>query len=197
MDTGRSRKDRASAFLTHVDDLRLGRSCAEGTVLLRPTCCCSATMSSLTVQRKCPHYGECDIDAARTGKTSGTQQLTGGIYDDGAGSDTDGSEHTPHQAYSDGIQEGRAAAIAHGNRGRRPANATPETVSASIVHLARTRYAGVNHTHMSELLREHEGIDVTRSTLRRLLVSAGENSPRGGVHPSIASVGRGCLARVC
>ncbi len=72
-----------------------------------------------------------------------------------------------------------AAAIAHGNRGRRPANATPETVSASIVHLARTRYAGVNHTHMSELLREHEGIDVTRSTLRRLLVSAGEKSPRG------------------
>ena len=72
-----------------------------------------------------------------------------------------------------------AAAIAHGNRGRRPANATPETISTSIVHLARTRYTGVNHTHMSELLREHEGIDVTRSTLRRLLVNAGENSPRG------------------
>ena len=32
---------------------------------------------------------------------------------------------------------------------------------------------------MSELLREHEGIDITRSTLRRLLVSAGESSPRG------------------
>ena len=32
---------------------------------------------------------------------------------------------------------------------------------------------------MSELLREHEGIDITRSTLRRLLVNAGENSPRG------------------
>ena len=72
-----------------------------------------------------------------------------------------------------------AAAIAHGNRGRRPANATPETISTSIVHLARTRYMGVNHTHMSELLREHEGIDVTRSTLRRLLMNTGENSPRG------------------
>ena len=72
-----------------------------------------------------------------------------------------------------------AAALAHSNRGRRPSNATPETISEGIVHLARTRYAGVNHTHMSELLREHEGIDITRSTLRRLLVSAGENSPRG------------------
>ena len=28
-------------------------------------------------------------------------------------------------------------------------------------------------------MREHEGIDVTRTTLRRLLVSAGESSPRG------------------
>ena len=32
---------------------------------------------------------------------------------------------------------------------------------------------------MSELLSEREGINITRSTLRRLLVSAGENSPRG------------------
>ena len=53
-----------------------------------------------------------------------------------------------------------AAAIAHGNRGRRPANATPETVAADVVVLARTRYAGVNHTHLSELLREREGIDI-------------------------------------
>ena len=48
-----------------------------------------------------------------------------------------------------------------------------------MLHLARTRYVGTNHTHMSELLREYEGIDIARSTLRRLLVSAGENSPRG------------------
>ena len=49
------------------------------------------------------------------------------------------------------------AAIAHGHRGRRPANATPETVVADVVHLARTRYPGVNHTHLAELLTEREG----------------------------------------
>ena len=74
-------------------------------------------------------------------------------------------------------QEG-AAALAHGNRGRRPANATPETMMAGALHLVRTRYAGVNHTHLSELLREREGIDIGRSTLRRILVSAGVSSPR-------------------
>ena len=71
-----------------------------------------------------------------------------------------------------------AAAIAHGNRGRRPANATPETVAADVVVLARTRYAGVNHTHLSELLRDREGIEIGRTTLRRILVRAGLNSPR-------------------
>ena len=72
-----------------------------------------------------------------------------------------------------------AAAIAHGHRGRRAPNAISEATKAAVLHLARTRYSGVNHTHMSELLMEREGIDITRSTLRRLLVSAGENSPRG------------------
>ena len=34
----------------------------------------------------------------------------------------------------------------------------------TVLHLARTRYSGTNHTHMSELLST---IDITRSTLRR------------------------------
>ena len=49
-------------------------------------------------------------------------------------------------------REEGAAALAHGNRGRRPANATPKTMAAAVVVLARTRYTGVNHTHLSELL---------------------------------------------
>ena len=71
-----------------------------------------------------------------------------------------------------------AAALAHGNRGRRPANATPVTIAADVVVLARTRYAGVNHTHLSELLLEHEGIDIGRNTLRQILTNAGVDSPR-------------------
>ena len=42
--------------------------------------------------------------------------------------------------------------------------------------MARTKYAGANHTHLSELLSEREGID--RTTLRRILVNAGLSSPR-------------------
>ena len=75
-------------------------------------------------------------------------------------------------------REDGAAAIAHGNRGRSPANATPSTLAIEAVRLARSRYAGVNHTHLSELLREREGIDIGRDTLRKILTNAGVNSPR-------------------
>ena len=75
-------------------------------------------------------------------------------------------------------REEGAAAVAHGHRGRKPPNATPDAVVADVVHLARTRYEGANHTHLSELLSEREGIDIGRTTLRRILVNAGLSSPR-------------------
>ena len=37
---------------------------------------------------------------------------------------------------------------------------------------------GPNHTHLSELLNEREGIDIGRTTLRRILVNAGLKSPQ-------------------
>ena len=69
-----------------------------------------------------------------------------------------------------------AAALAHGNRGRRPHNAVPETAAAAVVKLASNGYAGANHSHFTELLREREGIDLTRPTVRRILVKAGDGS---------------------
>ena len=75
-------------------------------------------------------------------------------------------------------REKGAAAVAHGHRGRRPTNATPDAVAADVVHLLRTRYAGTNHTHLSELLSEREGLDMGRTTLRRILVNAGLSNPR-------------------
>ena len=68
-------------------------------------------------------------------------------------------------------KEEGAAALAHGHRGRRAPNAISEDTKADVLHLARTRYVRTNHTHMSELLREHEGIDIPRSTLRGCLKS--------------------------
>lgn len=76
-----------------------------------------------------------------------------------------------------------AAALAHGNRGRTPANATPLTTCQRVVTMTREHYCGVNHTHLAELLAEREGITLSRSTLRRLLLRAGLASPRRGRSP--------------
>ena len=75
-------------------------------------------------------------------------------------------------------REEGAAALSHGNRGLRATNATPQTTKAEVLRLARSRYSETNHTHLSELLREREGIDIARTTLRRILAGAGVKSPR-------------------
>ena len=71
-----------------------------------------------------------------------------------------------------------AGALAHGNRDRRPRNAVPEAVAAAVVRLAATRYPGANHTHLTELLEEHEDLALSRPTVRRILTRAGMPSPR-------------------
>ena len=75
-------------------------------------------------------------------------------------------------------REAGAEALAHGNRGRRPHNAVPEAVAAAVARLAATRYPGANHTHLTELLEEHEGLVLSRPTVRRILTRAGMPSPR-------------------
>ena len=76
-------------------------------------------------------------------------------------------------------RENGATALAHGLRGHKPVNTIPEATRSRVVHLAGTTYQGANHTHLTELLSEREGIDIGRSTLRRILVDAGMASPRG------------------
>ena len=71
-----------------------------------------------------------------------------------------------------------AAGLAHKNRGRIPLNATPVQTKDLVVSLAQGRYKDVNHTHLSELLAEREGVMLSRPTVRRILVRAGVNSPR-------------------
>ncbi len=57
------------------------------------------------------------------------------------------------------------AALAHGNRGRRPHNSVPGAAAAAVVRLVSNQYAGANHTHFNELLGSREGIDLSRPTM--------------------------------
>ncbi len=70
------------------------------------------------------------------------------------------------------------AALVHGNAGRRPANVTDPKLAARVVAFARNGYAGINDSHLSELLAEREGIVLSRASIQRILRGAGIQSPR-------------------
>ena len=77
-----------------------------------------------------------------------------------------------------GYRRDGAAALAHGNRGRKPVNALDEVIKERVIELARSTYAGFNTQHLSEVLSEREGIKLSRSTVRRRLIEGGISRPR-------------------
>jgi transposase len=70
-----------------------------------------------------------------------------------------------------------ADALRHGNTGRPPARTIPAPVRQRVMHLAQTTYHGCNYQHLSELLAEREGLVLSRSSVRRILLDAGLTTP--------------------
>jgi transposase len=68
-------------------------------------------------------------------------------------------------------------ALAHGNRGRKPAHALDPSLCSRVIELAQDKYQGFNWTHFTEKL-EKEGIYVSRSTVGRILTGVGLKGPR-------------------
>ena len=58
------------------------------------------------------------------------------------------------------------------------AQAVSEAVRERVVALATGPYDGASHTHLSELLAEREGLFLSRSTVRQVLLQAGIKTPR-------------------
>ena len=69
-------------------------------------------------------------------------------------------------------------AVIHGNRKRKPANATDSKVKELVVELKKDKYQGSNFSHFSELLSERENITLSQPTVHRILTSAGLKSPK-------------------
>ena len=77
-----------------------------------------------------------------------------------------------------GYRQAGAAALAHGNRGRPPANKLDEQVVEEILRLAKSEYLDYNDTHFTEELAERLGIAVSSPTVRRVRRANGLASPR-------------------
>ena len=71
-----------------------------------------------------------------------------------------------------------APGIAHGNRGKTPSNQIKEDVRSKILELAENQYRDYNDCHFTEELAEKHGLQVSRSSVRRIRRQANLKSPR-------------------
>lgn len=69
-------------------------------------------------------------------------------------------------------------AFSHGNKGRRPAIAVPRSQRDTIVLLYQNKYFDSNIRHFTELLAQHEAIQLSESTIRTILLDADILSPK-------------------
>jgi transposase len=90
------------------------------------------------------------------------------------------------------VGAGRAGLV-HGNRGRAPANRIEPALARRVVALATGRYAGMNDSHLAELLQEREHIRLSRKSVQRILRAAGIQSPRR--HPRADPGGAAAASR--
>ena len=78
-----------------------------------------------------------------------------------------------------GVKEEGAAFLMHKNKGRSPAHTLTEEDKKRIVEIYHgSKYKGSNFLHFSELLAEHESMNVSQATVYRVLTGAGIESPK-------------------
>lgn len=84
-------------------------------------------------------------------------------------------------------KKGGSATPTHGNKGRIPVNRIPDEVRQKILEFAATKYSGFPPTLLTQYLNEHEGIRVSKETVRKLLKAFdpeySERGTREGSHP--------------
>ena len=68
--------------------------------------------------------------------------------------------------------------VIHRNRGRPCERKVKEKMLRRVVQLAQGKYQGFNDHHLTEKLKEHEQIELSREKVRRILRSEGILSPR-------------------
>jgi hypothetical protein len=69
-------------------------------------------------------------------------------------------------------------ATIHGNRARKPINATKDMLKDLVVELKKDKYEKANFTHFTELIAKNEKIHLSRPTVHRILTEAAIVSPR-------------------
>jgi len=68
--------------------------------------------------------------------------------------------------------------IIHKNRDRSPIHTISDNTRNAVINLKETKYSKANFSHFTELLAEYEDVYASRSSIHRILSSAGIKSPK-------------------
>jgi transposase len=75
------------------------------------------------------------------------------------------------------VKEHGAKEVIHGNRGRPCKRKVKEKTVSRVVALARGKYQGFNDHRLTEKLKEHEQIELSREKIRQILRCHGISTP--------------------
>lgn len=76
------------------------------------------------------------------------------------------------------VKEQGAKGVIHGNRGQPCKRKVKQRTVEKIVRLARGEYQGLNDHHLTEKLKDEQGIELSREKVRQILRSHGISTPR-------------------
>lgn len=71
------------------------------------------------------------------------------------------------------VKKSGEKSLAHGNTGRSPVHRIDAETRKRVVELMQQKYAGFNDQHFTEKLAAHEGLKLSKSSVRRILRQAG------------------------
>src|SRR3989441_2531322 len=83
------------------------------------------------------------------------------------------------------FEAGGPGALVHGNRDRPSPRRLPAVVRDAVVRLMTTVYVGFNDTHLTEKLREHHALGISRETVRRYREQLGHPPKRARRAPRV------------
>ena len=116
--------------------------------------------------------GDVFLSIAETSRSNVISRVIDGIITVRQAADMLGLSERQIKRLKKGVQKEGPAALAHGNRGRKPAHALPDATRSLIIQMAIDPYKGTSCQHMSELLKEHHGITASAKTITRILHEA-------------------------
>src|SRR5437879_13265046 len=151
-----------------------------------PICCCNVKMSSPSCSvKRSSLNGDLHVEPEGTASAGAVEGAVWRAADECPGGRRP-PDHCAAGPAAEAPVRGRGpGALVHGNRDRPSPRRLPAAVRDAVVRLMTTVYVGFNDTHLTEKLREHHALGISRETVRRYREQLGHPPKRARRAPRV------------